>query len=255
MDKKIKLFVGTPMHGGVCYGEFTNSCINLVNTTLNTGIECFFYHIYNDALVSRARNNIVDVFLQTDCTHLLFIDADICFDPRDVLSMLKADRDIIGAPYAKKAINWAKVVNAVKNIPDINPKDIEKFVGDIVFNTKSPITNLNEPQEVEEIGAGFMLMKRNVFEKIFKAYPQLQYINDEGKEIFNYFPTFIDNKGSVTDGGSNRYLSEDYSFCKMWSKIGGKIWIAPWIVLKHIGTFSYTCDLPFICQSFNQKQN
>lgn len=250
----IKLFVGTPMYGGMCYGAYSNSCINLVNVLVQSGIDVIFYHLYNDALVARARNTIVDSFLKTDCTHLLFIDADIQFNPNDIPPLLQLDDPIIGGPYAKKAINWKKVVDVVKSTPDIQPNNIESFVGDYVFNARNKLSDdINTLQEVDEIGAGFMLIHRDVFSQLIKSYPQLQYYDDEGNTKHCFFPTLIDNHGSVTGGGSNRYLSEDYAFCALWKKIGGCIKLAPWIVLKHIGNFSYTCDLPAIYK-FHHKE-
>lgn len=254
MEKKPKLFVGTPMYGGMCYGAYANACINLVSIMSQTGVDVLFYHLYSDALVTRARNTIVDEFLKTDCTHLLFIDADIHFNANDILPLLTKDEYIIGAPYAKKSINWHKVVNVVRDIPNINPNDIEKFIGDYVFNTKNPMNDINKLQEVDEIGAGFMLIRRDVFPQLTKSFPEMQYLDDEGKTHHCFFPTLIDNHDSATGGGTNRYLSEDYAFCTLWKKTGGKIMLAPWIALKHIGNFSYTCDLPFIYNSYNPQR-
>lgn len=250
MENRVKLFVGTPMYGGMCYGAYANSCINLVSTLNNVGIGVLFYYYYNDALVTRARNTIVDQFLKTDCTHLLFIDADIQFNPQDVISILSLKEDIIGGLYAKKMINWNKVAQVIKDVPNINPNDIERFAGDGVLNIKNPLTNTTSLQEVDEIGAGFMLIRREVFLKLANTYPQLRYIENQ-EERYCFFPTLIDNHGSVTDGGTNRYLSEDYAFCSLWRKLGGKIMLAPWIVLRHIGNYSYTCDLSFIMNTLH----
>lgn len=251
MASNIKVFVGTPMYSAVCYGPFANSCINMVNILSQQKIDIIFYHLYNDALVTRARNVIVNEFLKTDCTHLLFVDADIQFNAADIPDLLKSNAPIIGGPYAKKAIDWNKVKRVIQDMPDIPPNDLEKFVGSYVFNTTNPMTDITKLQEVDEIGAGFMLVQRNVFEKLIKSYPELKYYDDEGNTMHCFFPTLIDNPGSVTNGGSNRYLSEDYAFCTLWKKIGGKIMIAPWVALKHIGNFAYTCDLPFIFHTYS----
>jgi hypothetical protein len=255
MEKQIKLFVGTPMFGSMCYGAYANSCINLVSVLAKEGIHVMFFHLYNDALVARARNTIVDQFLETDCTHLLFIDADIQFRAEDIPPLLKTDEPVVGAAYAKKAINWKKVVHVVKEIPSINPHDIEKFAGDYVFNAKQPIQDIHQLYEVEEIGAGFLLIRRDVFSQLAKSFPELEYYDNEGKSHCCFFPTLIDNHGSATGGGSNRYLSEDYAFCALWKKLGGKIMMAPWVALKHIGTFSFTCDLPFVYQTCSTTTN
>jgi hypothetical protein len=226
----------------------------MVSIMSEAGVDVIFFHLYSDALVARARNTIVDKFLQTDCTHLLFIDADIQFNPHDILPLLGTNEPVVGAPYAKKAINWKKVVEIVKNIPSIKPNDIERVVGDYVFNANKPIHNVNQLYEVDEIGAGFMMIRRDVFYRLAKSFPQLEYYDDEGKSHYCFFPTLIDNPSSATGGGSNRYLSEDYAFCALWKKIGGRIVLAPWIALKHIGNFSYTCDLPFLYETCSMKK-
>lgn len=253
MTDRKKLMVGTPMHGGTCYGAYANACLNLLNTLNGAGVEVLFYFLYDDALVPRARDTIVDVFLQTDCTHLLFIDADIEFKPEDVLSVLMLDEAVVGGPYAKKHINWDNVVSIVRQIPTISPDDIQRFAGDYVFHAKEPIVSTDALCEVDEVGTGFMMIRRDVFFTFQDAYPQLCY-KEDGRYRFSFFPTFIDNHGSPTNGGTDRYLSEDYAFCALWKKAGGKIMLAPWVVLKHIGNYSYICDLNTKIDSSKQEK-
>lgn len=249
-----KLFVGTPMYGGLCNGQYTNSCINLLSLMNQSGIQVTFFFLYDDALVPRARNTIVHEFLKSGFTHLLFIDADIEFKPEDVLSMLMTGKEVIGGPYAKKHINWGKVATVFHERPDIDYHDIPRCVSDYVFHSNEPLTDVSKPLEVNEIGTGFLMIHRNVFLQFKQSYPQLSYKHDNGTEMHCYFPTVIDSHGSVTDGGSDRYLSEDYAFCSLWKKIGGKILLAPWVVLKHIGSYSYTCDFPYIYNSYLKNE-
>ena len=73
----------------------------------NQGIEWTVDTMVNESLIPRGRNNLVAKFLHnTTATHLMFIDADIRFDPYDILKLLEFDKDIIGMPYAKKLIDW-----------------------------------------------------------------------------------------------------------------------------------------------------
>lgn len=254
MEKcKIKLFVGTPMHGGICYGSYANSCLNLLYMLQNVGIEVLFYFLYDDPLVPRARDTIVHEFRKSDCTHLLFIDADIEFSPQHVLDLLNQNQDIIGGPYAKKNINWEKVASAVRNMPDIKPEDLYRLGGDYVYYSEECVKDSSKLWEVTEMGTGFMLIRRNVFTTFMERYPELRYTNEQGEEMFSFFPTFIDKKGSITNNGTNRYLSEDYAFCSLWRKLGGKIMLAPWIMLKHIGNYSYISDLSFSSESYLKK--
>jgi hypothetical protein len=247
-----KLFVATPCYGGQCFGLYAKACLDLQATCIQYGMECRFSFIFNESLITRARNYLVDEFLRSGCTHLLFIDADIQFNPQDVLALLALDRDIIGGPYPKKSINWNNIVNAVKrNVenPDFNPGMLDGVTGDFVFNpvpgTKS--FKVTEPVEVMEIGTGFMMVKREVFEKYAEEYPHLHYKPDHvGQANFDgtrYIHAYFD---TVIDPASHRYLSEDYMFCQNARAIGMKVWLCPWMKTTHVGTYGFQGDLPAV---------
>jgi hypothetical protein len=94
-----------------------------------------FSFLFNESLITRARNYLVDEFLnRSECTHMLFIDSDVHFQPQDVIAMLALDKDVIGGPYPKKAIKWSSVKKGVVKNPDIEPQTLEKLAGDFVFN-------------------------------------------------------------------------------------------------------------------------
>jgi len=133
--RKNKLFVATPMYGGMSHGMFVKSCLDLQTVCAQYGIEVRYSFIFNESLITRARNYLVDEFLRAeDFTHLLFLDADIHFDPRDVIALLALDKDVIGGPYPKKSIKWNSIKEAVKKNPDIDAGELEKVAGDFVFN-------------------------------------------------------------------------------------------------------------------------
>jgi hypothetical protein len=254
--RKNKLFVATPMYGGMSHGMFVKSCLDLQTVCAQYGIEVRYSFIFNESLITRARNYLVDEFLRAeDFTHLLFLDADIHFDPRDVIALLALDKDVIGGPYPKKSIKWNSVKEAVKKNPDIDAGELEKVAGDFVFNP-APGTekfSVAEPIEVLEIGTGFMMVKRHVFDKFREAYPQLRYKPDHAGQanfdgsryIHAYFDTVIDSKENG-GFGSDRYLSEDYMFCQWWRRLGGEIWLCPWMRTHHIGTYAFTGDMPAV---------
>lgn len=254
--RKNKLFVATPMYGGSAHGMYVKSCLDLQSVCTQYGIEVRFSFIFNESLITRARNYLVDEFLRAEgFTHLLFIDADIHFDPRDVIALLALDKDVIGGPYPKKSIKWGAVKEGVKRHPDITPGDMEKLAGDFVFNPVPGTEKFSvaEPVEVLEIGTGYMMVKREVFPKFAEAYPQLKYRPDHvgqanfdgSRYIHAYFDTVIDTKENG-GRGSDRYLSEDYMFCQWWRNIGGKIWLCPWMKTHHIGTYAFTGDMPAV---------
>ena len=246
--RKRKLFLATPMYGGQCAGMFAKSVADLTSICTSNGIELRSYFLFNESLITRARNYCVDEFMRSDCTHMMFIDSDIGFDPRDVLAMLAlqsddSEYDVLAGPYPKKCISWEKIKLAVdKGIADDDPNVLEKFVGDYVFNPKGGGGNIriDIPVEVSEVGTGFMMTRRSAFKKFEKAFPQYSYKPDHvrteqfdgSREIMQYFQAEI-------DPASKRYLSEDYWFCQKLIEIGGKIWYCPWMKLQHVGSYIF----------------
>jgi hypothetical protein len=244
--RKNKIFIATPMYGGQCCGMYMKSCLDLQTIFQQYGIPSRFSFIFNESLITRARNYLVDEFLRTEFTHLLFLDADIHFNPQDIIAMLALDKDVIGAPYPKKAINWGNVALAARTHPELDPKELENVVGDYVFNVVKGTEKfqVSEPLEVMEIGTGYMLVKREVFPKFAEAYPQLRYRPDHvGQKNFDgtrYIHAYFD---TVIDPQSERYLSEDYMFCQWYRAIGGHIWLCPWVQTQHVGTFAFTGNM------------
>ena len=256
--KKNKLFIATPMYGGMAHGMYVKSSLDLQGLMTKYGVETRFSFLFNESLITRARNYLADEFLRSDCTHLLFIDSDIHYSPQDVIALLALDKDVIGGPYPKKSINWNNVALAARKHPELAPNELETLVGDYVFNVVKGTQQftVTEPLEVLEIGTGFMMIKRHVFEQMEKAYPQLRYRPDHvgqanfdgSRYIHAYFDTIIDSKDSATGGGTDRYLSEDYMFCQLWRKIGGQIYLCPWMKTQHIGTYPFTGNMPKIAE-------
>jgi hypothetical protein len=222
------------------------------------GVETRFSFLFNESLITRARNYLVDEFLRSDCTHLLFIDSDVHYNPQDVVALLALDKDVIGGPYPKKAINWNNIALAARKHPDLAPQELENLVGDYVFNVVKGTQqfSVTEPLEVLEIGTGYMMVKREVFPILEEKYPQLRYKPDHvgqahfdgSRYIHAYFDTVIDTLDSATGGGSERYLSEDYMFCQLWRKTGGSIFLCPWMKTQHIGTYPFTGNLSKIAE-------
>ena len=256
--KNHKVFIATPMSGGMAHGMYIKSCLDLQTTLGKYGIETKFSFLFNESLITRARNYLVDEFLRSGYTHLLFIDSDVHYNPEDVVALLALDKDVIGGPYPKKSINWGNVAEAARKHPNMNPRELEKLVGEYVFNVVKGTSQfqVTEPLEVMEIGTGYMLVKRHVFDKMAIEYPNIRYKPDHvgqsnfdgSRYIHAYFDTVIDSKESITGGGTDRYLSEDYMFCQMWRKMGGEIWLCPWMKTQHIGTYAFTGDMPKVAE-------
>lgn len=246
--QKRKIMVATPMYGGMCGGQYTRAMIEYQKVCSEFELQTEFFFLFNESLITRARNYCVDEFMRSDYTHLMFIDADIGFNPHDVLALAaiadpESDKDIVCGPYPKKVISWEKIKRAVdKGFADENPQRLENYVGDYVFNPADGSSEiaLDEPVEVLEGGTGFMMIQRKAFEKYEAAYPEFKYLPDHvrsanfdgTREIMAYFDCVI-----CPD--SKRYLSEDYMFCQWARKAGIKVWMAPWMRLNHTGSYQF----------------
>jgi len=211
LRKTNKLFVATPMYGGMCAGIFTRSVCDLTALFCQTGIPLVHYYLFNESLITRARAYACDEFMRSDCSHLIFIDSDIGFNPHDVLAMLAlmqegSPYDCLGGPYPKKCISWEKIVQAVsKGLASKEhggPNNLDNFVGDFVFNPAGGQTQIqiSEPAEVLELGTGFMMIRKPTFDLFKKHYPHYSYKPDHirteqfdgHREIMMYFQAEID---------------------------------------------------------------
>lgn len=268
--QKYSLFVGVPMYGGQCTGLFCKATNDLATMCAQYGIELKFYYLFNESLVQRARNYVVDEFIRSECTHLMFIDSDIGFKAKDVISLLGIQisnpekYQIVTGPYPKKTIAWEKVKQAVEmGKANENPFVLDYYGGDYVFN---PVKGqgsfrLDEPVEVAEAGTGFMLIPRTALERYEEAYPQFKYKPDHvrtenfdgSRKIMAFFDCGIDPE-------TERYLSEDYFFCWNARKAGIPVYMCPWMELNHVGSYIFKGSMAAIASlgaspTANKKSN
>lgn len=255
--QKRGIFLATPMYGGQCAGMFARSTADLAVICAQHGIPLQIYFLFNESLITRARNYCSDEFMRSQMKHLLFIDSDIGFNPQDVIALMALQANepekynIIGGPYPKKCISWEKIKAAVdKGVADDDPNVLDRYVGDYVFNPKGATSfRIDEPVEVLEIGTGFMMVDKDAMQKFADAYPQYQYRPDHvrteqfdgSRKIMQYFQAEIDPK-------SERYLSEDYWFCQKVQKIGLKTWFCPWMKTSHVGSYIFGGSLADLAQ-------
>ena len=227
----LHLVIGTPMYGGMCTSEYTQSLLNLSESANKSDVKLTTIFLGNESLIQRGRNTIAHHFMELpDATHLLFIDADIKFRTEDIVRMIQADKSLIIGPVGLKGYNWDEIRQAAINGED----DIGRTGG--VFNiNKLPgidMVDENTPFEIEHGGNAFMMIRRDVFETLKPHTPI--YTNGgrslpDGVEIYDYFRVEI-NKDT------NHLLSEDYFLCHSYRQLGGKVWCAPWVETGHFGS-------------------
>ena len=244
-----KIFIGTPCYGGMITADYFKSCMQLVALSASKKIELQFGTIGNESLITRARNTLVQLFMDGDYTHLLFIDSDIAFNPEAVIRMLEYNKDVVTGIYPRKTIDWIKVKKRLKENPDMSEDELLASSLQYNLNVKNPdrIEMQKGFIEVMDGATGFMLIKRNVFKKMATEYPELkfipdQHINQSHDKEFDYHKTsdwnytFFD---TMIEPQSKRYLSEDYAFCRLWQNIGGKIYSDILSGMTHYGNYSF----------------
>lgn len=229
----MKICIATPMYGGNCKGVYTDSLVNLVVKLAGAGHETMYSKIYNESLITRGRNALVHGFMRTDADALLFIDADHGFNPDHIVKMVESGKDLIGAIYPMKNINWDLVKKAVLS----GQEDLMTYTGYFSANLLPGEININrdEPFELSNVGTGMMFITRKVFEDLKPHCATYAHHGDDGfmlpeDQVVEYFKT------DIVDG---ILLSEDFLFCKMWQDIGGKVYGAPWVDISHFGEYEF----------------
>lgn len=251
------VYILTPCFGSICYVNYVHCLMNTIEIFKQFEIELIVEFCRNDSLVSRARNNLVAKAMNNPkMTHIMFIDNDITWDPTDILKLIISDKNLIGGVYPLKRYNWESLLKDNTNLEDKNPNIVQKWIqkkNNSQF--KNSITDENAIQfnmvnyninyidkvlsiekniaKVKHLATGFMMIKRNVIEKMSKAFPSTKYVDDVHflKPEENEFAYALFDCG-VEEG---HYFSEDWLFCHRWSKMGGSIWIDVTISLTHTG--------------------
>jgi hypothetical protein len=211
-----RVHICMPCYGGQLTESTFMSFIKWGNTCRQLGIDWTVETMTNESLISRARNTLTAKFLNTEgSTHLMFIDADIGWEPWHLLALLNADKDVIGGLYPMKSLPVKWCVNGIPGADENDPSGLV---------------------EVTKTGTGFLLMKRHVFEKL-NSHPAVKpFTNDIGLDpaLNVHMKTYFDT--AVREG---RYYSEDWTFCENWRDLGNQIFVDKRVLLKHTGTYVF----------------
>ena len=210
-----RVHICMPCYGGQLTESTFMSFIKWANTCRQLGLDWTVETMTNESLISRARNTLTAKFLHTkESTHLMFIDADIGWEPWHLLVMLNRDVDVIGGLYPMKSMPIKWCVNGFEGAEE-GPDGL---------------------QEVTKTGTGFLLIKRHVFEKLNSHPATKPFNNDIGlpAELNPYMKTYFD-----TAVRENRYYSEDWTFCENWRDLGGKVYVDKRVLLRHTGTYVF----------------
>ena len=238
LHNDLHILICTPCYGNQCFTEYTKSLCETVSIFTQLNVKFEMYLLGQESLITRARNGCIDKFLSNDYSHLLFIDADIGFNPLDILEMLLCKQDIIGGIYPKKAVNWGKVIFEVKNNNDISIDDLKMKSIDLNYNETEDNNNHPKCFRVKDLATGFMLISKNLIQNmIYKYGEERKYINNisglgGGNHFYNFFDIGICNETKV-------YLSEDFYFSKLVRDMGIPIYALRNCELSHTGNITY----------------
>ena len=236
----IKLFLATPCYGGLCLERYMASVIKLQMELIREGIQLYFDTTENESLVHRARNIAIGRFMQkTDCDFFMFIDADIDFDARSVVRLVRANKDISVACYPKKVVMWDQCRDAIKKGDE---RDMAMLSSSLVINFGAQRRAVeNGMIEILDGPTGFMVIKREALQKMHEHYAEeLNCANDHQNRDFDTYCALFD---CMIDPVTRRYLSEDYAFCRRWQQMGGKIYADVATTLGHVGNLPFQACL------------
>ena len=253
-----RLMVATPCYGGQTTALYTQSMLKLQSECARYKIEMVLLALTNESFIARARNDLVYHFLKHKDAkgvfeYIMFIDADIQFEADHVIRLIVHNKDIVTGAYPMKLINYNNIENKALPVTTL-VKLTTEYAINLKFTEEDAerARNSDQPEritlqvkngliEVLDAGTGFMLIKRGVLEQMIKAFPEIKYVRDmTSLNADGSVDRTTDTQYALFDGSideeSKRYLSEDYTFCRRWQKIGGRIWTDPEIVLNHVGT-------------------
>jgi hypothetical protein len=243
--KQVRPLILTPCFGGMVSVEYTNSALKLAAVITGKGMQASIRLWQGSSLITQVRNEALAHFLShTIFTHVIWIDADIGFEPEAVLRLLLLDRDVIAGAYPHKHF-WP----APKGIsPNLTSR--ERAAAQLRYpvngvkadGSKMPLdVGSDGLLEVAEAPTGFMCIKRGVLDRMIEAYPDLKYVPDGPPDpvrtahCYRFFDVMVEPE-------TNRYLSEDYAFCRRWRDIGGAVFIDTTARLRHVGAQVYDGD-------------
>jgi predicted O-methyltransferase YrrM len=209
----MKIYFGIPSYGGVKSLPFLDSLDATLKLCKERGHEYVMGILSGCCYVQVARNEIIKSFRDTDADILFFLDDDMSWTAEDALQLIEMPDEIVAAAYRYKTENEDYPI-VIKT--DQNDRAIVREDGCIA---------------AAFVPTGFLRIKRSAIEKLCASYPEQAYFKTkEGIRHKGYFDLFPQG---LFEG---QWTGEDYAFCRLWSRIGGEIWVMPDIDISHHGT-------------------
>ena len=239
MDREpLHLFIATPCYGGMVYQRYMQSICALLLAAQNDGSRVSVQLLGNDSLITRARNTLVSMFLDSDATHLMFIDADIGFSPEEVVRLIRHDKPVAAGSYPLKIFHSGPEVADHVLAGERLATATLRYVGTPLKAGEGD----NGFATAEYAGTGFMLIRRDALERMIKAYPETRFSAAHDRSEPSESPNLYALFDCMIDPETREYLSEDYTFCRRWRDIGGEVWLDMQSRLQHTGPWEFAGD-------------
>jgi len=244
MTDRVRLAIATPCFGGQVSSIYAASLFKLQRALHAVpDVELVVHLRDGDALITRARADLVALFLDDPAaTHLLFVDADIGFTPEQVMRLVACGAEVVGGAYPIKRVNWDKA----RKVMEGNRPNPRSAVLDYVLEVEDPerITVVDGFARVRYAGTGFLMIRRYALERMYQHYSSLRFRREHSiADPLAASPNRVALFECMIDQGTGIYLSEDFSFCKRWTDMGGEIWADLTSRLDHVGPTIFHGDV------------
>ena len=194
------IFISTPCYGGNVSMNYTISILNLLIKLNEKNIKFVIDFIGNESLIVRARNNSLAKFINSNFTHILFIDSDIEFPADAVIDLLDFDKDITACVYPRKGINFKRLLFSLQQEPN-SKESLESRGLDFCFNNLNSNEKIKNGNfiKVKETSTGFMMVKKDIVLKMIEKNKDLLVIDDSlnsdrGNNYYALFNCIIDDE-------------------------------------------------------------
>jgi len=214
----VKLFIATPAFDGKVHVPFAISLAETSVLCAKNHINVEYRVVTSGSLLCAERNRLLSSFLDSDCTHILCIDSDLGWPAQAVLAMLSKKVPFIAGCYP------ARTEKSFLFRPSVNENN------SLVTDKERGLVKM------EYIPAGFMLIERQVIEKMIETTPERKFTPKDpsipsGHALFN------------TEIYEGEFWGEDFVFCRLAREAGFDIWVDPLIQFNHAGNIGMFAEV------------
>jgi glycosyltransferase involved in cell wall biosynthesis len=226
---RMKVIIATPFYEMRGFSPYIVSMTHTIQLLTRMGIEHEFWELSGDSYVDRAKNTILNKFLEDPgATDIFMIDSDMQWDPMSIVKMLQIPEEIVMGSYPQKNMweTWTSLPVVVAGENGHNhPVGRQLEDGTALL-------------QAAFIAGGFMRIKRSALETYKEKYADYVY-HDSGADPHHptrtYTEFFTCERAKMTDDGPMLRWGEDRVFGKRMKEIGIDGWIYPNIDFGHYG--------------------